>query len=304
MKFTDSRSSLFNSGLESFYGRVSRTLSAAGAGLRHAGKWYFKDGASGRCLLSGNGMQMVLESPVDEGGGRHRFDSSAPQRRRDPLRMFETSDSMSGVSVVGSDNLLRDLSLDQPLDLSPVRRRQRDKALVLLQDEALLEAAYSFSVVPLSGCAEEGALRVGVETLPVPTNCLKQRHQVALGCGACTLGPLLGVRVRQLLIEKRGALALALEALGNEILSSLGQRMHAELEAVVRNRGLILGQRLAYNDSELDRASRAAVLGLVRAGEIGIALHGDNLRHPHHSTILLCAVGRKWRRLSLSRYRD
>lgn len=302
MKFTDSRSSLFNSGLESFYGRVSRTLSAAAAGLRHAGKWYFKDGAGGRCLLSGNGMQMVLECPVDE--GRHWFDSSDPQRRGDPLRMFETSDSVSGVSVVGSDNLLRDLSLNQPLDLSPVRRRQRDKALALLQDEALLEAAYSFSVVPLSGCAGEGGLRVGVETLRVPTNCLKQRHQVALGCGACTLGPLFAVRVRQLFAEKRGALALALEALGNEILSSLGQRMHAELGAVVRNRGLILGQRLAFNDSELDRASRAAVLRLVRAGEIGITLHGHNLRQTHYSTILLCAVGRKRPRLSLSRYRD
>jgi hypothetical protein len=81
MKFTDSRSSLFNSSLESFYGRVSPTLSAAAAGLRHAGKWYFKDGASGRCLLSGNGMQMVLESPVDEGGGRYWFNSLEPQRR-------------------------------------------------------------------------------------------------------------------------------------------------------------------------------------------------------------------------------
>ncbi len=283
MQLTDSRSSLLSGALESFCGRFSRIMSAAGAGL------------------SGNGMQMVLESPVDEGGGRHLFDSLDPQRRGDPLRMSETSDSMSGVSVVASDNLLRDLSLNQPLDLSPVRRRQRDKALALLQDEALLEAAYSFSVVALSGRTGEGALRVGVETLRVPTNCLKQRYQVALGCGACTLGPLFAVRVRQLLAEKRGALALALEALGNEILSSLGQRMHAELEAVVRNRGLILGQRLACNDSELDRASRAALLRLVRAGEIGITLQGDNPRHPQHSTIQLCAVGRKRPRLSLSR---
>ncbi|MEJ2466977.1 MAG: hypothetical protein P8045_14970 [Candidatus Thiodiazotropha sp.] len=280
MQLTDSRSSLLGSALESFYGRLSRIMSAAGAGL------------------SGNGIQMVLESPVDEVGGRHRFDSSDPQN---PSRMSETSDSMSGVSVVAGDNLLRDLSLNQPLDLSSVRRRQRDKALALLQDEALLEAAYSFSVVALSGRTGEGALRVGVETLRVPTNCLKQRYQVALGCGACTLGPLFAVRVRQLLTEKRGALALALEALGNEILSSLGQRMHAELEAVVRNRGLILGQRLACNDSELDRASRAALLRLVRAGEIGITLQGDNPRQPHHSTIQLCAVGRKRPRLSLSR---
>ncbi len=207
-------------------------------------------------------------------------------------------------SAVTVDDLLQELMRNPPKDLSPVRLRQREKAMAMLHDEALLDTAHSFDIVPLAGEIEGNCLRVGSEILPMPERLPRKGVMTAFACGAYTLGPRLEARVRELFSEKRAALALALDALGNELLLALGRRMRSDLLASVRSQGLILGQRLRVGESEFDLPAQAAVLRLAGAGEIGIDLHRVNLFKPQKSEIAVFAVGRKLPKLSLARYRD
>jgi hypothetical protein len=202
------------------------------------------------------------------------------------------------------DDLLQELEFNPPEDLSPVRRRQRDKAIILLSDEALLVAACSINSLCLKGKAGNDGLYVGGEILPMPAQLPKKGELTALGFGACTLGSQLEVRVRQLFAEKRAPLALALDSLGNELMLALGRRVQLDLLASVRRQGFILGQRLQFGESELDLSAQAAVLRLSGATKIGIKLHRGNLLRPQKSTAAVYAVGRNLPKLSLSRYRD
>ncbi|MGD9163907.1 MAG: hypothetical protein PVF13_04005 [Chromatiales bacterium] len=201
------------------------------------------------------------------------------------------------------DDLLYELELNPPEGLSLVRRRQRDKAIILLSDEALLDAAYSINNLSLEGEVGGDGLYVGGEILPTPPRLPKKGELTALGCGACTLGSQLDVRVRELFAEKRAPLALALDSLGNELMLVLGRHMQFDLLANVRRQGLILGQQLQFGESELDLSTRAAVLRLSGATKIGIKLHRGNLLRPQKSIAAVYAVGRNLPKLSLSRYR-
>ena len=194
---------------------------------------------------------------------------------------------------MGVNELLREMELNPPTDLSPVRSRQRDKALALIREEGLLDAAHSFDTVQLQGIEDDGGLRVGGEILPPPAQLPDAGEIVALGCGACTLGPRLEARVRQLFSEKRAALATALDYLGNELLFTLARELQEDIMASVRRQRLSLGKEFQIEDSTHDPSARAAVLRLAGAAEIGISLHRCNLLLPVKSTSMVFAIGRK-----------
>jgi hypothetical protein len=242
-------------------------------------------------------------SPLFE-EGCEGIEASVRQRQQGAFLISDAGNAQARVSTVTVENLLRELKLNQPKDLSPVRLRQREKAMALIRDEALVDTAHCFKIVPLEEGGEGDRLRAGGEILPLPERLPKKGVMTAFGCGAYTLGPRLDARVSELFRGKRAAIALALDALGNELLMALGGRMRSELLASVRRQGLILGQRLRAGESGFDLPSQAAILRLAGAGEIGIDLHRDNLLRPQKSTVAVFAIGHKLPKLSLSRYRE
>lgn len=201
-------------------------------------------------------------------------------------------------SGMGANELLWEVELNPPTDLSPVRSRRREMALALIREEALLDAAHSFNTVQLQGIDDDGRLRVGGEILPSPAQLHDAGEIVALGCGACTLGPRLEARVRQLFSEKRAALATALDYLGNELLFALGQVLQEDILASVRRQRLSLGKELQIEDSVHALSAQAAVLRLAGAADIGISLHRRNLLLPVKSTSMVFVIGRNQPKLS------
>jgi hypothetical protein len=269
----------FASRLASLLGKRARQ----GAGLRMRN---IEHGLKGlRC--NGGVCDLGLSSPVDTAtclsqlyGGPHSTVVGAGA---------DVADSAS----IRITDLLDDLASTSPKGLSPVRSRQRDKAIALIRDEALLNtAAYSFNNVRLERTADAARLRVGDETLTIPVQLPESGELTALSCGACTLGPRLEAKVRQLFGEKRAALALALDYLGNELLQSLSRRLLDQILASVQQHGLSLGQELHVGDPDLDISTQAATLRLAGAGGIGITLHRNNLLLPTKSTSLVFAIGR------------
>jgi hypothetical protein len=228
----------------------------------------------------------------DGGSYRQQIKQDAASTRPDHMLMVNAGDCSNMSATVQVDALLQALALNSPKDLSPVRRRQRDKAIALVREEALLDATYSFGNLQVEGIVEGNCLRVGGETLPIAPQLPIAGELTALGCGACTLGPRLEARVRQLFAEKRAALALALDYVGNELLLALGRRLRENLQADARRQGLVLGQKLQVGESELDLSARAAVLRLAGAPEIGITLQRGNLLLPQKSASMVFTVGR------------
>jgi hypothetical protein len=238
-------------------------------------------------------MNMPVDNP--QCGDRHRgwLKPTRVGKQPEHLWRLNTSDTSAQVTALWVDDLLRELALNPPEDLSAVRSRQRGKAIALLRDEALVEAAYSFNKVHLQGVFERNQLLLDGETLPIRTRLPKKGELTALACGVCTLGPRLEVRVRQLFAEKRTAIALALDSLGNELLQALYRQMQIDLLDDVHREGLTLGHPLQIGDSEHDLPAQAAILRLAGASSIGVNLHHGQLPWPRKSTVVVLAVGRK-----------
>lgn len=194
---------------------------------------------------------------------------------------------------MGVSDLLRELELNPPRGLSPVRSRQRNKAITLIGEESLLDAAHSFNTFQLQGIEGDGRLSVCGESLPALAQVLTQGELSALGCGVCTLGPRLEARVRELIAERRTALALALDYAGNELLYALGRRLHELILASTQSLGFS-GQEWEFmgEDFGLDLPAQAAILRLAGAAEIGVNLHHSNLLLPLKSTLVIFVVGR------------
>lgn len=201
---------------------------------------------------------------------------------------------------MGVNNLLRELELNPPANLSPVRSRQRDKAMALIREEKLLDPAHSFNTVQLHGIDSDGRPRVGDEILPATLRLPEVGKLFALGCGACTLGSRLEARVRQLFIEKCSAQAQALDNLGNELLFVLGQRLRDDIRASVRRQGLSLRREVKIWNSGHDLSTQAAVLRLAGAAGIGITLQRSNLLLPMKSASMVFAIGRKYPKVAPS----
>ncbi len=232
-------------------------------------------------------------APSPENGVGRGSGSSTEKGGQDPV---------ARISSVNVDELLQEVASRIPRDLSPVRKRHRDRAMTLLGQETVLEAAYCSHLVPLETAVEAPGLRVAGQTLPAPVKLPKKGEMTALGCVAGTLGPRFESRVSQLFSEKCGPLALALESLGNELLLALSRRMVGDLLATAGRDGLTLGQRLEFAQSESDFHARDLALRLAGAEAIGIRRHEAGLLWPPKSHAAVFAVGYNLPKLSVSRY--
>ena len=173
---------------------------------------------------------------------------------------------------------------------SASRTRLREQALAVAREESLVRAAYSYRIVPLDGPAAP-LLRAGGEQLEAPWLLPASGQLTALACCACTLGPAFERRVSELFAQRRPALAMALDELGNELLFEISRRAQDRMLVEVTRRGLTMAGELRAGDPGLDLSAQGAVLRLASAEETGIALGEGHLMSPLKSTSMVLGVG-------------
>lgn len=173
---------------------------------------------------------------------------------------------------------------------SAVRERMREQALELVRTEQLVEAAYSYRIVPLDTPVSE-TLRLAGETLHAPWLLPASGQLTALACAVCTVGTRLEARVSELFVQKRASLALALDALGNELLFAASRQVQDRVLADVRRRKLSMCGELRPGDPGLCLDAHAAVLRLAQADAIAVSLRGRHTLMPLKSASIVMGVG-------------
>jgi hypothetical protein len=187
-----------------------------------------------------------------------------------------------------------------PAGMSPVRVRLRNEAIALMLAEDLVDACYSYNIVPLDGPVGE-ILQAGGEWIRAPRLLPESGQLTAVGCGVCTLGPRLEARISALFREKRASLAVSLDEVGNEMLFALGRRIQDRMLSECYRLRLSMGAELHAGDPGLELDAQAAVLRLADADKIGVALYKGNLITPLKSGSVVFAVGRNLPEVSWSR---
>jgi hypothetical protein len=192
---------------------------------------------------------------------------------------------------------LRDAELLRRVAAAPVRGgaaalrvRLREEALDLVRTEQLLDAAYSYRIVPLVA-PPAPFLRAGGERLHAPRLLPESGTLTALGCAVCTAGPKIEACVRALFAEKRPSLALALDELGNALLFEVSRRAQDRMLADAVRQGLTFGGELRAGDPGLALDAQAAVLRLAQAEGIGVRLGSGQAMQPLKSVSMVFAIG-------------
>ncbi|MCK6433675.1 MAG: hypothetical protein HUU30_14770 [Burkholderiaceae bacterium] len=144
-----------------------------------------------------------------------------------------------------------------------------EQARAELVEHDLAAAAWVYRIVDIEEMAS-GWLTVGGERLYAPRLLPQGGRLTALGVGACTLGPRIEQRVRELFHDRRPALALALNDLGTELLFALARLAQDRLQAQAAARGLTMSGELHAGDPGLDLGAQPQVLRLAGASAIGI----------------------------------
>jgi hypothetical protein len=188
-------------------------------------------------------------------------------------------------------DVLRELAVSPPRGRpSAAMDRLRQKSLNIAREEQLIDAAYSYSIVPLDAPAAE-TLCAGGERLFAPWLLPESGKLTAIACGVCTLGTKLERRVSELFAGRQASLAMALDGLGNELLFAVSRRAQDRMLADAARRGLSMAGELRPGDPGLGLDAQAAVLRLARAETIGIRLSTGGLMHPLKSCSMVLGVG-------------
>lgn len=194
-------------------------------------------------------------------------------------------------SVRGVD-LKRELANSPVEGLSPARVRMHRQAVAMIGDGALLEASYSYNIVPLDKPAEGPRLRAGGETLEAARLLPESGELTALGCGVYTLGERFERRISELFRQRRAALAVVLDEIGTELLFAMGRRIQDRMLSECYRKRLSMGAELHSGDPGLALDTQAAVLRMAEGSKIGVALHRGQLLTPLKSGSVVFAVGR------------
>ena len=176
---------------------------------------------------------------------------------------------------------------------SASRERLRREAIALARAEDLIDAAYSYCIVPLERrpAAADMLLHAGGEALPASWLIPSSGELTALACCVCTIGPTLERRVTSLFAERRASLAVALDELGTEMLFAASRRAQDRLHADAHRRRLSMAGELHAGDPGLDLAAQAAVLRLAQSENVGVALLRGGIMTPLKSTAMVLGVG-------------
>jgi hypothetical protein len=173
---------------------------------------------------------------------------------------------------------------------SAARERLRQKALDLVRHERMIDAAYSYAIVPVETPATD-FLVAGGERLFAPWLLPESGELTAIACGVCTLGPNLERRANELFAERQASLAMALDELGNALLFAVSRRAQDRMLADVTRRGLCMAGELRPGDPGLALDAQGAVLRLAQADTIEISLSAGGVMCPVKSCSMVLGVG-------------
>jgi hypothetical protein len=193
--------------------------------------------------------------------------------------------------MVRGNGLVRELATVPCAD-EALRRseRYRRDAIDLIAREDLLDAAYCYRIVALDEPPSE-VLRAGGEALDALRLVPESGQLTALGIGVCTLGPALERRASALFAERRMSLALALDRLGNELLSALSRRVQDRIVIEARKARLTAAGELRAGDPGLPLSAQTAVHHLAGAEEIGVSVTQGQVLHPLKSMSMVLGIG-------------
>jgi hypothetical protein len=203
-------------------------------------------------------------------------------------------------SVRGVD-LKRELANSPVEGLSPARGRMHRQAVDMIRDEGLLEASYSYNIVPLDQPADGPRLQAGGEMLEAARLLPDSGELTALGCGVYTLGARLESRISELFRQRRAALAVVLDEIGVELLFAMGRRVQDRMLSECYRKRLSMGAELHAGDPGLALDTQASVLRLAEGSKIGVGLHKGQLITPLKSGSVVFAVGRNLPEVAWSR---
>ncbi len=193
--------------------------------------------------------------------------------------------------TVSGSGLIRDVASIPCADEALRRRgRYRREAIDLLTRENLLEATFCYRIVALDEPPSD-VLRAGGQALDALRLVPESGQLTALGVGVLTLGPALERRASALFAERRMSLALALDKLGNEILSALSRRVQDRIVIEARNAGLTAAGELRAGDPGLPLSAQSAVHHLAGAGTIGVCVTPGQVLHPLKSMSMVLGIG-------------
>lgn len=198
--------------------------------------------------------------------------------------------SATGIDVLGA--VARLAAAPASRDKHGLRARFRQEALELARAEGLVEAAWSYHVIPLDGDVADGPLlSAGGTVLHAPRLIPDSGTLTGLAFAVCTIGPRLGERVSSLFAERRVSLALALDDLGNALLLELVRRMEDRILVDVRRQGLSMSGELRAGDPGLALEAQTDVLRLAGADSIGVAVSSGMSLQPLKSASMVQGVG-------------
>jgi len=173
---------------------------------------------------------------------------------------------------------------------SPVRERLRQKALAVAREPGLVDAAYSYCIVPLEIPAADW-LHAGGERLHAPWLLPESGTLTAIACAVCTLGPAFEQRISELFAARQASLAMVLDELGNELLFAVSRRAQDRMMADAARRKLCMAGELRPGDPGLALDAQTAVLRLAQAENIGVSLGSGGLMHPVKSCSMVMGIG-------------
>lgn len=173
---------------------------------------------------------------------------------------------------------------------SPMRQRLRQMALAVAREPGLVDAAYSYCIVPLDAPPADWLL-AGGERLHAPWLLPESGTLTAIACGVCTLGPAFEQRISKLFAARQASLAMALDELGNELVFAVSRRAQDRMLADTRRRKLCMAGELRPGDPGLALDTQGAVLRLAQAENIGVTLGTGGLMHPVKSCSMVMGVG-------------
>ncbi len=174
--------------------------------------------------------------------------------------------------------------------LSPVRARMHKLAIELCNVEDLVQASYSYNIVPLDKPAGD-ILYAGGEMFHAAKLLPETGELTAVGCGAATLGSRIENRISELFANRNISLALAVHEVAVQLLFALGRRIQDRMLSETIKKRLTMAGELCAGDPGLDLDTQAVMLRLSGADAIGITVNKGMLMHPMKSTTMLFGIG-------------
>lgn len=181
----------------------------------------------------------------------------------------------------------------------------RRQAIAHARERGLVDARACWQFIALDAePAAEGLLHAGGHELPAPRLVPATGRLTGIVCGTATIGRALERDCAALFAERRIALAVALDSVGNELLAALVRRLQDRIVAAVRRQGLTLAGELRAGDPGLALEAQPTVLELAGAAAAGITLTSRLMLDPVKSAAFVLGAGIDLPRQTWSRCDD